>query len=1033
MAKLKLNSKEALQEIRNLITEINNLKAATSKLGSGTAENFKKIEDSSKRLKTKVGELANRLNYLDAIMRKQAGATRQTAKETAKAEKQTKKHTKATKDNAKAIDKQSKSQKSFNISLKNLTTGGLLVGAVQLLDRLAVSVFENIKTFDSLGFTLQKITKDQIDFENTQRFLLRITEAYGVALVTTTVRYSRFLAAAQESGLALRETEQIFESMTKASAALGLNTQELESVYLALEQMLSKGKVTTEELRRQLGERLPGAMGIMASAIGVTIPELDKMLKRGEVLSAEVLPKFAKAVEQAYGIEQADRIETLVAKQNRLTTAWQNFIKTISEGDGIIKRAIGGLLNGLEDVIQKLNYISGDGSQRERVDLIPYEEDALDFFRRMAETSVASSDDIDSYFGILSQKVRDIKDELNKAFSEGDKDRAKLLEESLAKELTKQNELEAKIQNNMRKFAQDRISIYKDNLDELEQGRKEINALLKDDQTADVSGILDRLGLDSLNDLRPAFLQATAQFSVLRKLIEETDVNVIDDEDLNTTQRVLRRIKDFWLETMNEIAKLSADAYKASFDDETLNFRDRLDALKNFSKLSIQIRQREFEIVQRDREDQFKKEVDSLNKSVVTGNLSRAAANEQIKKLEKEKSDFIRLENLKLSNDIIKLNNDMVEAIEDTTNETFSTRRLSKVTNQFDQQIIAAKQEFESSKKNAADREKLETKLSKIVIARTNEIIDVKIDLLNEEIKSLSASGEAHSEYIEKLIRDRDALLAQKAIPPPVDENEWGRAFDQALNYAQEFTNSVGDLISARFDRKIEYINAEIDAEERKYAKLIKLAEDDEEQQATLERNRDQRLEELEAKRLKQQQKQAKAQKAFAIADIGISTAQAIMKIWANSPDPTGLSQGLLTGIIAAIGAAQIATVLATPIPQFKEGVKNLSKDQVAMINDGSYQEYVERNGRILSTDKKDAIVPLEKGDTVYKNYDDMIKNSNIFKIRNREIKAKSSPKGDLKDITKAVAKGISKSKINNQLSVKVALNDEYKSKMSKW
>lgn len=51
----------------------------------------------------------------------------------------------------------------------------------------------------------------------------------------------------------MKDTKQIFDSVSKASSVLGLKTHELEGVYLALEQMLSKGKVTTEELRRQLG------------------------------------------------------------------------------------------------------------------------------------------------------------------------------------------------------------------------------------------------------------------------------------------------------------------------------------------------------------------------------------------------------------------------------------------------------------------------------------------------------------------------------------------------------------------------------------------------------------------------------------------------------------------------------------------------------------------------------------------------------------------------------------------------------------
>src|SRR5690606_22452128 len=149
-----------------------------------------------------------------------------------------------------------------------------------------------------------------------------------------------------------------------------LSTDELKGVYLALEQMLSKGKVTTEELRRQLGERLPGAMGIMAKAVGVSVSQLDKMLKKGEVLSSVALPKFAKALEEAYGIGALETVDNLATGVGKLGGAWDRLVLTISEGDSIITNVIGGFLwlitsalNGLsrlaESYDQTSNRISG--------------------------------------------------------------------------------------------------------------------------------------------------------------------------------------------------------------------------------------------------------------------------------------------------------------------------------------------------------------------------------------------------------------------------------------------------------------------------------------------------------------------------------------------------------------------------------------------------------------------------------------------------------------------------------------------------
>ena len=83
-------------------------------------------------------------------------------------------------------------------------------------------------------------------------------------------------------------------------AVLGRGTEDQRLAFLALEQMMSKGVVSAEELRRQLGERLPGAVSMMAEALDVTVAELQDMLKAGEVLSNEALPKFAQVLEQRF-------------------------------------------------------------------------------------------------------------------------------------------------------------------------------------------------------------------------------------------------------------------------------------------------------------------------------------------------------------------------------------------------------------------------------------------------------------------------------------------------------------------------------------------------------------------------------------------------------------------------------------------------------------------------------------------------------------------------------------------------------------
>ena len=203
--------------------------------------------------------------------------------------------------------------------------------------------FATLKVLDSVRLQFKFIIAEGSEIRNTFLNLSKTSKAYGADLLVITNRYIKFRAASKQANLSAITTRKIFDSVTKAAGVLGLKTDELRGIYLALEQMLSKGKVTTEELRRQLGERLPGAMGIMADAVGVSVSQLDKMLKKGEVLSAEVLPKFAVALEKAYGIENVDKINTIQAAQTRLSNSFIEFIQWVDKSTGVNKKLSTGL------------------------------------------------------------------------------------------------------------------------------------------------------------------------------------------------------------------------------------------------------------------------------------------------------------------------------------------------------------------------------------------------------------------------------------------------------------------------------------------------------------------------------------------------------------------------------------------------------------------------------------------------------------------------------------------------------------------
>lgn len=77
-------------------------------------------------------------------------------------------------------------------------------------------------------------------------------------------------------------TRDIFDAVGIAATVMNLSAEQSEGAFLALSQMASKGKVQAEELRGQLGERIPGALNIAARAMGVTQAQLNDMLDKGK-------------------------------------------------------------------------------------------------------------------------------------------------------------------------------------------------------------------------------------------------------------------------------------------------------------------------------------------------------------------------------------------------------------------------------------------------------------------------------------------------------------------------------------------------------------------------------------------------------------------------------------------------------------------------------------------------------------------------------------------------------------------------------
>lgn len=169
-----------------------------------------------------------------------------------------------------------------------------------------------------------------------QEYLRSESERLGLVLVDQVDAYKQLAAASKGTNLEGERTEEIYTAVAEAGTALRLSQDQMRGSLYAVTQMISKGKVSAEELRQQLGERLPGAYQIAARAMDVTTGELSKMLEQGELMSDEFLPRFAKELRRTFAGDLTEAVQGSQANINRLKNTFYELETTIT-GSGVME------------------------------------------------------------------------------------------------------------------------------------------------------------------------------------------------------------------------------------------------------------------------------------------------------------------------------------------------------------------------------------------------------------------------------------------------------------------------------------------------------------------------------------------------------------------------------------------------------------------------------------------------------------------------------------------------------------------------
>lgn len=285
---------------------------------------------------------------------------------------------------------------------------------------------------------------------------------------------------------------------------------------------------------------------------------------------------------------------------------------------------------------------------------------------------------------------------------------------------------------------------------------------------------------------------------------------------------------------------------------------------------------------------------------------------------------------------------------------------------------LIQREEYEKAKAEMTERFSVETASAAISsLEQQLEVEDLSADKREaiaerlQKAKADLANAEADAEIA--------ALERIKKKEEDMEDERNGRIW-KSVRIAMDAFSQIADFASTMYEGQIQDIENQQEANEEAYNADIERieslvesgaisTEEGEARKRTAEAETAKKNEELENEKVKLQQKQAKWEKSVQIAQTGIATARGVMEAWQLGP----ILGAVMAGIVAAMGAVQVATIAATPIPAYKDGTKNGGHiGGLAIVGDGGKQEVIVYGGKGWITPDTPTIIDLPKGAEVY-------------------------------------------------------------------
>lgn len=252
----------------------------------------------------------------------------------------------------------------FNLAYQAGTAFGLLFSTFTIA-QFVRGIFNTSIEIQKLEKAMLFVTGSFSEAKTATEDYFKSSDKLGTRALSNAAAFGRFAVSASAIGANLKDIQDIYGSTVTALTAVGATSQQTEYALYGLSQMFSKGKISSEEFNRQVGEQVPGnvAAGVRAlsklTGKAETAASFFKAMKAGTIESLPFLREWSKEITRMFApllpvaekrpdfqlnrvLNAFDKFKIAIGKSEFMREVTNQF-KYFADTLGLSKDGVGGL------------------------------------------------------------------------------------------------------------------------------------------------------------------------------------------------------------------------------------------------------------------------------------------------------------------------------------------------------------------------------------------------------------------------------------------------------------------------------------------------------------------------------------------------------------------------------------------------------------------------------------------------------------------------------------------------------------------